>query len=143
MDKEILLNFDIKNLKVLVIEDGDVLRRFLRFVLENKFHFIVMEAKNGVEGLDILSRELPFLVILDLMMPEMNGVEVLNKIRENERTKDLPVIICTSVSDKRIVTGLIKKGITDYLLKPINVNQVSDKINEVLKIALEKNLKNR
>jgi DNA-binding response OmpR family regulator len=124
--------------KVLIIEDDENLRKFIKLVLENKFNFTVLEAINGREGLEILKNVQPLFIILDLMMTEINGREFLEIIRKKEETKNIPVLVCTCIADRNVVMDLVKIGITDYMVKPINPAQLTNKINEFLKIQKEK-----
>jgi DNA-binding response OmpR family regulator len=132
-------------IKVLIVDDDQVNRRLLKGILETKFQFQVLEAENGKLGLEIVERERPFLVMLDVMMPEMDGIQVLTEIRKREETKTLPVIICSAVSDKNKVIELFNQGIGDYILKPIKpivlVNKISGYLREYLSKLPQSNVK--
>jgi response regulator RpfG family c-di-GMP phosphodiesterase len=134
------LNTKNDNPKVFILEDDENQRKFTKLILENKFNFTVMEADNGKDGLEILSREIPSLIILDLMMPEMNGRDFLKTIRMSEETKNIPVIVCTCVADKNVVMEMVNEGISEYLVKPVNPPKLINKINEVLKKLEDHNL---
>jgi two-component system chemotaxis response regulator CheY len=134
------LIIDTKNVKVLLVEDSDEIRRLIKVILESKFNFVILEASNGKEALQILNQENIFLVITDLMMPEMSGIELVKNIRQNEKIKDLNVIVSTSLDDKEIVLDLINQGVTDYILKPIRPIQLTNKITEFLKKHQEKKI---
>jgi PleD family two-component response regulator len=132
-------------IKVLIVDDDQVNRRLLKGILETKFNFEVLEAPNGKVGLQLIEQEKPFLVMLDVMMPEMDGVQMLSEIRKKEETKDIPVIICSSVSDKGKVIELFNQGIGDYILKPIKpiilVNKISGYLREYLSKLPQSNVK--
>jgi two-component system, response regulator len=118
---------------ILLVEDNpdDVeltLRAFNRSNIFNK----VIVAKDGMEALDYLFgkgsykereiKDLPILIMLDLNLPKMNGLEVLKTIRQNELTKLLPVVILTSSNQDEDVTASYELGANSYIRKPVNFN---------------------
>jgi len=88
----------------------------------------VLEASNGKEALDLIGQHKFDFVLLDVNMPEMNGMETLKAIRSNPDTVKLPVIMCTSVADKGQVMEAIKAGATNYLVKPFQPADLQKKI---------------
>jgi two-component system, OmpR family, response regulator len=132
---------EVKKLKVLVVDDDPQIRRLIRLILESRFTFTVLEAEDGVKALARIDMDMPFLVILDIMMPEMDGIAVLKEIRKKEELKDLPVIICSAVSERSKVLELYSEGIADYIIKPINPIVFSNKVTQYLKQHLEKIIK--
>ena len=114
------------NYKVLVVDDNDDLRNYLKRVLEN--YFLVFEAKNGLEGLEIASNVFPDLVITDYMMPIMDGDEMSNKIKSDINLNHIPIIILTALNDAKHKRESFEKGITDYIEKPIDVSVLLAKI---------------
>jgi CheY-like chemotaxis protein len=132
---------DVKKLKVLIVDDDPQIRRLIRLILESRFTFTVIEAEDGVKALARIKSDMPFLVILDVMMPEMDGIQVLKEIRKNEELKTLPVIICSAVSERSKVLELYNEGIADYIIKPINPIVFSNKVTQYLKQHLEKIIK--
>jgi DNA-binding response OmpR family regulator len=133
-------NIETSGLKVLIVEDNLEIRHLIKMILESKYNFTVLEAENGKEALQITDKEELFLVITDLMMPEMNGIELIKKIRENTITKNIDVIVSTAMDDKDVIVDLIKQDIKDYILKPIRPVQLIIKINEFLRKYQEKKL---
>jgi CheY-like chemotaxis protein len=126
--------------RFLVVEDDDTIQLVIKRLLTKHFQCEISTAKNGLEALKKLEIELPDLVLLDVSMPVMNGIETLQAIRGNERIADLPVIILTAMNDKASVSNLVTKGISDYLLKPINFSTAPARIKHVLNQArLSKN----
>ena len=124
---------DIKEFKVLVVEDDLQLRKFMKLILENKFQFKVFEAENGKIGMEVVEKEKPNLILLDLMMPEVTGSEFLANIRQKDEFKDISVIVCSAVSDKKVISELVRYGISDFILKPVTPTQLTNKIGEFLK----------
>lgn len=102
--------------RVLVIEDEPLLTK----ALHNKLHhegLIVLEGADGQQGLDIALKEHPDLILLDIIMPIMDGITVLKKLREDAWGKTVPVIILTNLSDAEKLIESEKNGVTDYLIK--------------------------
>jgi len=82
--------------KIVIVEDTTEARRLIRRILQSQGNFTILEAANGREGLDLIQKELPDLVILDLMMPEMDGFTVIQALRSNPDTATIPVIVATA-----------------------------------------------
>ncbi len=82
--------------KIVIVEDTAEARRLIRRILQSQGNFTIMEATNGREGLELIQRELPDLIILDLMMPEMDGFTVIESLRANPETAVIPVIVATA-----------------------------------------------
>lgn len=82
--------------KIVIVEDTTEARRLIRRILQSQGNFTILEAANGREGLELIQRELPDLVILDLMMPEMDGFTVIEALRSNQETATIPVIVATA-----------------------------------------------
>ncbi len=82
--------------KIVIVEDTAEARRLIRRILQSQGNFTIMEAVNGREGLELIQRELPDLIILDLMMPEMDGFTVIESLRANPETAIIPVIVATA-----------------------------------------------
>jgi two-component system chemotaxis sensor kinase CheA len=88
-------------------------------------------AKNGIECLEVLKHSTPDLILLDIMMPEMDGFETIKNIRKNEKWKDIPVFAVTAkamANDKDII---LKHGFDDYIPKPVNSTLITFKINQI------------
>ncbi|MBK9209267.1 MAG: response regulator [Anaerolineales bacterium] len=82
--------------KIAIVEDTTEARRLIRRILQSQGNFTILEASNGREGLEMIQRELPDLVILDLMMPEMDGFTVIEALRSKQETATIPVIVATA-----------------------------------------------
>ena len=82
--------------KIAIVEDTAEARRLIRRILQSQGNFTILEAENGREGLELITRELPDLVVLDLMMPEMDGFAVIEALRANPDTATIPVIVATA-----------------------------------------------
>ncbi|HPN37083.1 MAG TPA: response regulator [Melioribacteraceae bacterium] len=119
-------------LKVLIVDDDEGQRLILSRLLKRKMACEIFQAENGLEGLKSLEKNNPDVIFLDVSMPIMNGEETLEAIRSDPSTAKIPVIILTALNDKKSVGKLIEKGISDYLLKPLDFDYAYDRIYRVL-----------
>ena len=98
----------------------------------SRYKFKVKKANSGSEALEMIKEELPSVVLLDLLMPNMDGYEVLARLRADSQTKDLPVIILTALnSDADIIRGF-KAGANDFITKPIIMDKLVKRIEKQL-----------
>ncbi|MFH2038316.1 MAG: response regulator [Chloroflexota bacterium] len=122
--------------QILCIEDDlDMLELF--HVLLSRHGFTVKVATKGQDGLDLIHQEKPDLVILDIMMPGMDGWQVYQQMKDDETTRDIPTIVVTAKSqliDK--VLGLEIAKVDDYIGKPFSPQELLDSIAKVLKITI-------
>ena len=118
---------------ILIVEDEKSLRDAMVDVLKLK-NFVPLEAKNGREGVVIALSKHPDLILLDLIMPEMNGMPALQKIREDSWGRDVPVIILTNLNatDENLVEDIVTHKPLHYLIKSDwNIHDVIKKIDEI------------
>ncbi|MCD6384802.1 response regulator [Candidatus Sumerlaeota bacterium] len=92
----------------------------------------VITATNGMDGLALAEEERPDLIILDLLMPEMDGFEVLEQLKANEVTGEIPVIVVSAVSEKDKVKAALTRGIDYYIIKPFDYNDLLSKVHLAL-----------
>lgn len=114
--------------KALVVDDDDSLRMIAEKLLK-KHHFEVTTANNGKQALDIINNQKFDIILLDLMMPEMNGFEVLNQLKGNPLFKSIPIIVVSSVTDKDSIVEALNTGATDFIIKPFNHDELIARIN--------------
>ncbi len=116
---------------LLIVEDHVDLRKFICLCLGDEYEYI--EAGNGKEGLQLAIDQLPSLILSDVMMPEMDGVEMCNKIKEDHRTNHIPLILLTAKASNESKLQGLGKGADDYLIKPFNKEELVLKIrNQIL-----------
>ncbi len=118
-----------KGKKLLLVEDNSVLRETIEDMLKTKLEVNVLTAGDGRQALNTISalesaNELPDYIILDLKIPEVNGVHVLNSIKSKAETRNIPVIVITAVADERILNTIELMGIVAYLKKPFRLNDL-------------------
>lgn len=118
--------------KILVIEDEAT----LLYALQAKFSlegFKVMAALDGKTGLDLALQTKPNLILLDLLLPIVDGFEVLKRLKENEETKEIPVIIISNLDDKEKIEEGLRMGAIDYLVKAdYRLDEVIEKIRKII-----------
>ena len=120
-------------MKILIAEDDAVLRLLLRKILASQPHWEVLEAASGLVAWDLLQDgPLPDLCILDIMMPDLGGLELLKKIRRDERLKVLKVILCSALKDRQTVIQAAALGIRQYILKPFTSEFVLQQVEQAL-----------
>ena len=117
--------------KVLIVDDEPFNVDYIEQELENcNYQFIV--ANNGREALDKIYNLQPDLVLLDLMMPVLDGFAVLAQVNADPAVRDIPVIIVSAANDSRSVVKGIKQGAEDYLTKPLDGDLLVQKVKEYL-----------
>jgi DNA-binding response OmpR family regulator len=117
--------------KILVVDDSNTNIVLLDAVLTSK-GYKTLTALSVEEALTILNKETPGLILLDLLMPKVNGYEFLASIKKNETTRNIPVIIISAVTNTRDIKKSRMLGADDYIEKPVNINTLLTKIQTML-----------
>lgn len=120
-----------KRKKILLIDDSSVNNLLLQNILEDE-GFEVQTAFSGREGLEKIDFDKPDLVVLDIMMPRMDGFEVLKKIISNPETKKIPVIMLTAKKDSKDEELAREIGAVDYMTKPVDIKNTLQRIRKFL-----------
>lgn len=119
---------------VLVIDDDDINLQVAKMILEKKLPCRVITADNGLEGLEILRRQYVRVVLLDIMMPEMDGIEVLKEIRADNKLKNIPVMMLTASVAKENIQQAMKLNVKDYVRKPFMPAELISRVEKKLVI---------
>ncbi|WP_019880260.1 response regulator [Succinispira mobilis] len=119
-------------MKILVVDDEDNIRELLRFTLE-KNTFNVREASDGEQALKILTEYLPDLILLDLMLPKIDGLEVCRRIKNNPATAGIPIIMLTARAEEIDKILGLELGADDYITKPFSPREVIARVKAVLR----------
>lgn len=118
--------------KILVIEDEPHISKLVKFILE-KNGFEVAQAFVGREGLEMARKEKPDLIILDVMMPNMDGFEAAKRLTGMKETKDIPIIMLSSAAQFKDRVRGIESGAMDYITKPFDKDELVEKVKENIK----------
>ena len=118
--------------KLLIVDDTETMRLYQQMLLTSQGYEVDM-AGDGVEALERISHSRPDLVLMDIMMPNMDGIECCRRIKENEETKDIKVIMVTTKSEYERVKEAFVAGCDDYITKPIDKTELLTKIKDLLK----------
>ncbi len=117
--------------KVLIVDDELSSRRIMEKIIRNHWKCNLLLADDGAEALKIMLQELPSLVILDMVMPFMSVIQVLQTMRKTTKLAKMNVVVCTAVKDNKIVKEVLKYGVLDYLIKPVNKEIVVGKLTKL------------
>jgi CheY-like chemotaxis protein len=118
--------------RVLIIEDEDGLREITQFSLEAVAGWEVLTAASGSEGLTIAAVEQPDAILLDVMMPDMDGTETFQKLQANLQTQDIPTIFLTAKARGSEQQSLFDLGISGVITKPIKPQELVEQMREIL-----------
>lgn len=117
--------------KVLIIDDEKDILELVSIILSES-DISVYRAEDGLSGLEIAREEKPDLILLDIMMPEIDGWEVLKMLKVDEETKDIPVAMLTCKTETRDKVLGIQEGAIDYITKPFAPDDLLTKVEEIL-----------
>ena len=124
---------DVNKPLILVVDDESGIRMYLKLMLGNK-NFRVIEAATGVEGYEKIVLEHPALVVLDIAMVGLTGIEIYHRMREHEETKNTPVIFCSALALPDEVK-VSRESHSDYLGKPFEFDELYQKVLDLLKVS--------
>ena len=118
--------------KILVIDDDEAINELIKVNLE-LIGYKAIGALDGIKGFAIAKQELPDIIILDVMMPEVDGYTVAKRIRENESTRDIPILMLTALNMLQDKIKGYDIGIDDYLVKPFEMEELQARVKALLK----------
>lgn len=120
---------------VLIVDDSPTMRMLIVFALSKYVGCSVEQASNGLEALEIIERRKPDMVVADINMPEMNGLELIAKVRETHPKASLPIIVITTEGSDDDIRRGFQAGATEYLVKPFQPH----KLHAIVDRLLERN----
>ena len=123
-----------KDVKILVVDDEPALCDLIRQMLEIG-GFAALEARDGEEALEIIDESPPDAVILDVMMPDMDGITVCKALRANPATAVLPIVMLSGKTQREAVAEGLAAGANKYLCKPASFEELMNSLNEVLPVT--------
>lgn len=120
-------------MKLLVVDDSSTMRRIIKNTLSRLGYEDVLEGEDGLQGWTVLNDNLDIgMLITDWNMPEMNGLELVKKVRGDARFADLPIIMVTTEGGKAEVITALKAGVNNYIVKPFTPQVLKEKLAAVL-----------
>lgn len=117
---------------ILIIDDDDNIFKLLATILRSKFNVNIKRAINGLEGLKMIGESIPDGIILDISMHVLNGLQMLEIMRGNDKLKNIPVFIISAISDSQTFAHLKRLQITDYLVKPFTIQDMIVRFTEFI-----------
>ena len=118
--------------KILVIDDDRAINELVKINLELQGH-VVIQGFNGTEGFALAKQEQPDLIVLDVMMPEVDGFTVAQRIRQTDSIADIPIIMLTALSQLNDKVSGFNIGVDDYLTKPFEIEELVLRVRAMLK----------
>ena len=115
---------------ILICDDAAFMRMMIKDILTKNGYEVVGEAANGAEGVEKYSQLKPDLVMMDITMPEMNGIDALKKIKENDSNAN--VIMCSAMGQQAMVIESIQAGAKDFIVKPFQVERVIEAVQKAI-----------
>lgn len=119
-------------MKILVVDDDKTTRKMISLILKSKGYEVVT-AENGIEALQKLGLERINLILTDMNMPYMDGIEFIKQVRATSDISDIPIVMVTTEADEDEKRRAFEAGVDDYLVKPTNAEQISESIKKIVK----------
>ncbi len=117
-------------MKILLVDDSRTIRNIQKSTLRSLGHEDILEASDGVEALKIKAETPPDLMLVDWNMPNMDGITLIRKIRETDKTT--PIIMCTTEAEKSRILEAVKAGVNNYVVKPFTAETLSERIEQTM-----------
>ncbi|RJP75910.1 MAG: response regulator [Desulfobacteraceae bacterium] len=121
------------SIKILIVDDFATMRRILKNILKQLGFVNITEADDGTTALEQLKSGHFDLIISDWNMPKMTGLELLKTVRGMSDIKDIPFLMVTAEAQKQNVISAVQAGVSNYVVKPFTAEQISDKLEKILK----------
>lgn len=131
---------DKENQTILIIDDDFFFARYIARIIQENIQIKVEIKVDPYEAIKFLNDNIPALIILDMMLPKMDGLTFLRNLRSNESTQSVPVIVCSALGNQQTVGESVKLNIAGYIVKPTNQSIVIEKVNNALSMIGSQNL---
>jgi len=119
---------------ILLIEDDPGMRDLVLLAFTRRFstEYEILSAKNGLEALDVIRKKIPDLMILDILLPQMNGLQLIQKLQEEHFLRQLKIIIISGLGFREIVQQTLEAGVNDFLVKPFKIEKLIERAETCL-----------
>jgi CheY-like chemotaxis protein len=118
--------------KILLVDDSCTARLVNRMIFSQKSNYVLLSASDGKEAVDTAKRERPDLILMDIVMPRMTGLEACRALKKDSETSSIPVILLTTRGEEQYVQEGYASGCSDYLTKPVNDTELIDLLQAYL-----------
>lgn len=125
--------------KILVVDDNPITIKLLTRILDHEGYF-VETATSGIKAFEILNGSKPDLILLDIMMPELNGYKIAEKIKQTEELKDIPIIMISALNDNESKAKGFQAGASEFITKPFDRVDLVTKVNNLIKIKRQSDI---
>lgn len=122
--------------KILIVDDDEDSRLMLNFLLET-WDYLVVEAKDGIEAVNLAERERPDLILMDVKLPCLDGFEVTRRIRQSEQTGGIPIVFLSGCAEPHYRRAATEVGDNDYLVKPLDFDKLQNTLVKYIDRSLE------
>ncbi len=119
---------------IITVDDSSTMRRIIKNTLQKLGFNNVLEAENGVEALEIMSKNKIDMIVTDWNMPEMDGLTYVKTVRSKEQYKDLPILMITTEAAKEDILTALRSGVNNYVVKPFTPDTLQEKVYKLLGI---------
>jgi DNA-binding response OmpR family regulator len=126
-------------MKILIIEDNEDLRFFIREALAGKYN--ISEAENGRIGMNSAFTTMPDLIVTDIMMPDLDGIDLCRQLKNDELTSHIPIVMLTARATSEDKISGLRSGADDYIIKPFNMDELATRISNLLELRNKLRLK--
>ena len=123
--------------KVLIVDDLKENRLMVKLALKKNAKYSFLEASNGQEGVDIAIKDMPHIILMDAMMPIMDGFDAIKIIRENNKTKKIPILMVSALDKQDDKVKALQSGISDFISKPFDKIELTIRVNSLISLYLE------
>lgn len=129
-----MMSNSLKNKRILIVDDLDENLELMRVLLQSSGYQMILEASNGRQAVEIAHKESPELIIMDINMPVMTGIEALRTLRLEQATARIPVVAFTAYTFGNDRETLLKEGFDGFIAKPIKIDDFVRQVNEFLPV---------
>ena len=118
--------------KILLVDDSSTARLVTRLIFSQKSNYVLLSAVDGKDAVERAHAEKPDLILMDVMMPRMTGLEACRVLKQDKETSKIPVILLTTRGEEQFVQEAYESGCSDYLTKPVNDTELLDLLKAYL-----------
>jgi len=122
----------MKQYNILVIDDSTTNNVLLVAIME-QFGYQTNTALSVKEAIICIEKKIPDLILLDLLMPKISGFQFLEQLKSDEKTRSIPVIVVSAITDEDSINRILKEGAADFIRKPVDIQNLVDQVNNLLK----------